>query len=450
MSSFRVNSLLAASLLALVSSTACAQDPGPASDAPPASAVTQPDPPVEAPSAFQIVDAGGARARAQEFIASKGWSVGWDVDKGWGVWIGEASLTAADPTGLSLAMMGAQLDAKFQFAEYLAGVTENYTLSMSEKNPAQRKAEQDRMDKLAAKPGGDPVAAGIRDLLASVPTDADSGVAFRTRISTASKTAAQAAIPGMLTVAAFVVTDESGLDGTATVVMVSTPRSRQMADAMLGRATAPAGGKSGMKLQDYVNSLSAEALVYSCGATYRTNERGELCLLGFGVAAVDGTESEEITFATDEAKQAATADLRSVAGELVEGFRLMSKAAEKTKYVDGKVQSESSKSFSSRISTMAKALQIPGIIDVATKRVRHPVLGDLVCVVRAWNLTDAKNAANLRAAFNEQGGWRGGDGVQPDRGASKGVGAGKPTDPAMPRKPGVPSGSGGGGIEEDE
>ncbi|MCE2883186.1 MAG: hypothetical protein LW636_12640 [Planctomycetaceae bacterium] len=436
--------LLVSSVLpGFVSGPALAQDPGSGSQEAPA-AVEQPAAPSEPPSAFEIVATGGALAQAEAFLESKGWAKGWDIDKGWGVWIGVASLTAADPTGLALAMQDAQLDAKFQFAEYLGGVTESYTLRTSDKNPALRKAEMDKLSKLADQPGGDPVAANIRDLLASCPEEPDPSIAFKNRISTASRTAAQAAIPGMVTVATFVATNEDGLDGEAAVILISTPKSRQMADALLGRGPAPTG-KPGMPLKEYVKTLSPEALVYSCGATYRMNEKGELCLLGFGVGPVDGSESDEVRFATDEARQAATSDLRSVAGELVEGSRLLMRVGEKTKWVDGKTKSESSRSASTRISTVAKGLKMPGVTDVHTVRVRHAVLGDLVCVVRAWNLSDAKNAATLREQFAAQGGWRGGEGVQPDR-APKG---GNAVPPAQPRKPGVPSGSGGGGIDED-
>ena len=62
--------------------------------------------------------------------------------------------------------------------------------------------------------------------------------------------------------------------------------------------------------------------------------------------------------------------------------------------------------------------------------------------------TDAKNAAALREQFAAQGGWRGGEGVQPDR-TSGGSGGGNRVPPTQPRKPGVPSGGGGGGIDED-
>ncbi|MEY2715131.1 MAG: hypothetical protein RIT24_1474, partial [Planctomycetota bacterium] len=217
MTNIRTNSAVILSLLILAGSPASAQDPGASSDSPPTASVKLPEAPTEPTSAFEIVASGGARQRAEAFVASKGWVKGWDVDKGWGVWIGEASLTAADPTGLALAMQGAQLDAKFQFAEYLAGVTESYVLATTDKNPADRKDELDRMSSLAEQPGGDPVAAGIRDLLASAPVEADPSVAFKTRTSAASRTAAQAAIPGMLTVATFVQTDEAGLEGTASV-----------------------------------------------------------------------------------------------------------------------------------------------------------------------------------------------------------------------------------------
>jgi hypothetical protein len=440
--------LLSFALPGFVSGPALAQDPGSGTQEAPA-AVEQPDAPAEPPSAFEIVASGGALAQAEAFLESKGWAKGWDIDKGWGVWIGVASLTAADPTGLALAMQDAQLDAKFQFAEYLGGVTESYTLKTSDKNPAQRKAEMDKLSELADQPGGDPVAASIRDLLSTCPEKPDPSVAFtfKNRISTASRTAAQAAIPGMVTVATFVATNEDGLEGEAAVVLVSTPKSRQLAEALMGRGPAPTG-TPGMPLKDYVKTLTPEALVYSCGATYRMNEKGELCLLGFGVGPVDGSEAEEVRFATDEARQAATSDLRSVAGELVEGSRLMSRVAEKTKWVDGKTTSESSRSVSTRISTVAKGLKMPGVIDVHTVRVRHPVLGDLVCVVRSWNLSDAKIAATLREQFAAQGGWRGGEGVQPDRSSNGGKG-GNAVPPTQPRKPGVPSGGGGGGIDED-
>jgi len=432
--------------LGLASESVLAQDPGSGTTEPPR-AVEQPAAPSEPPSAFEIVSTGGALARAEAFLGSKGWAKGWDFDKSWGVWIGVASLTAADPTGLALAMQDAQLDAKFQFAEYLGGIAESYTLRSAEKSPAQRSAEMEKMAKLAEQPGGDPVAASIRDLLASCPEQSDPTIAFKNRISTASRTAAQAAIPGMMTVATFVVTNDDGLDGEAAVVLISTPKSRQIANAMMGRGPAPAG-KPGMPLKDYIKTLSPEALVYSCGATYRMNEKGELCLLGFGVGPIDGPEAEEARFATDEARQAATSDLRSVAGELIEGWRLLSRAAEKTKWVDGTTKSESWRSVSTRISSIAKGLKMPGVTDVDTVTVKHPVLGNLVCVVRAWNLSDAKNAAELRQQFEAQGGWRGGEGVQPDRnsGGSRG---GNRVPPTQPRKPGVPSGGGGGGIDED-
>lgn len=431
--------LLATGLLCSAPAALAPQDPG----TPPPAAVTQPAPPADPATVFEVVTGDSARSRAEAFIREKGWTEGWDVEKGWGVWIGEASLTAADATGLALAMTGAQLEAKFAFAEHLAGVTESYTLAMSQKNPAQRRTEMDRMQKQAEQPGGDPVAASIRDLLASCPEQPDPSVAFRSRISTASRTAAQAAIPGMVTVATYVKTDKDGLDGTAAVVLVSTPNSRQMADAMLGRGPAPAG-TPGTSLKEYVKGLKPEALVYSCGATYRMNEKGELCLLGFGVGPVDGPESEELKFATDEARQAATADLRAIAGELVEGSRLLSRVAEKTKWVDGKTTSESARSVTTRISTVAQGLKLPGVTDVEVRRVRNPVLGDLVCVVRAWNLTDAKNAAELRELFARQGGWRGGEGVQPGGGSA----TGEPTAPQAPKRKGVPSGGGGGGIDE--
>jgi hypothetical protein len=395
-----------------------------------------------------FVTNGGTTQQAEEFIASKGWTAGWDVDKGWGVWIGTSTLTAADATGLALAMHDAALDAKFQFAEHLAGVTESAVMRTLEKNPGARQGEIARLDKLAAAPGGDPVAESVRDLLASCPPDADPNVALRNRISSASRTVAQAAIPGMVTVQTYVQTQRDGLEGTVSVVLVSTPKSRQIADAMLGSGSTPRG-TPGTPIKQFVDSLSPEALVYSCGATYRFNEKGELCLLGFGVGSVDAgdgdeTEAEEVKIATEEARQAATSDLRSVAGELVEGSRLLSRVGDRTKLLDGTVKSESARSVSSRVSTVAKGLKLPGVTDVGPpRRIRHPILGDVICVVRQWNLSDAKNAAELREQFARQGGWKGGEGVQP--GSSGGSSSGSKAS----RPKGVPSGQGGPGLDDE-
>lgn len=429
------------------------QDPGAqegSTEGAPPEGVKLPSAPTEASGGFEFVQGGGtsAKAKAESFVEGKGWSTGWDVDKGWGVWIGTSTLTAADATGLALAMIDAQLDAKFQFAEYLAGVTETLTLKNMDKNPGARQAEMERLEKLASAPGGDPVAADVRALLGSAPTDAGSqNVALRNSISRASRTLAQAAIPGMVPIQTFVETKPGGLEGTVSVVLVSTPKSRQIADAMLGKGSTPKG-TPGMSIKDFAQSLPPEALVYSCGSTYRFNEKGELCMLGFGTGSVDAEEGEEgeddeEKFAETEARQDATDHLRAVAGELVEGSRLLSRVADKTKLLDGSTKSESARSVSVRIATIAKGLKLPGVTDVLKRRVRHPVLGDVVCIVRQWNLSDAKNAATLREQFAKQGGWKGGEGVQPG-------GSGSSTSGSKASKPkGVPSGQGGPGLDDE-
>lgn len=427
-----------------ISTIVTAQDPGSPVNGPGTQPVTQPAAPASAGGDFVLVSSGGTRQLAEDYIAKKGWNLGWDIDKSWGVWIGDSTLLAADPTGLSLGMLDAALDAKFQYAEYLAGVTESLTLRTSIKNPEQRTKERNRLDVLSKAPGGDPVAAGIKDLLDSTASGEDvTGVAFRTRITSASKTSAQTAIPGMIVVATFVQTDAKGLDGTVSVVVISTPNSRKMADALLGRGPTVIGA-SKESTKDFVNGLSPEALVYSTGATTRFNDKGEMCLLGFGVGSVDGTEAEEQRFARDEATQDSTASIRSIAGEWIEGSRLLLKTAEKTKWVDGKVESTSAKAQELRIAAIAKGLQMPGVVTILEKTFDHPKLGRLVCIVREWNLSQAKNAAWWREKLLEQGGWKGGDGVQPEQPGS----TGSYTQPTVPSTKSVPSGSGGAGADE--
>ena len=430
---------------------ALAQDPGAPVETPPSSSggpasqgVSLPPPPDNVQPKFELVEGSDARQLADKYVTDQKWTAGWDLDKRWGVWIGSSSLTAEDATGLAVALNGAQLDAKFQFAEYLASVISTAATSMLEKNPGQIKAERDRMDARARLEGGDPVASAVRDLLDSGgATAADAGVERRSRISTASLTAAQAAIPGMMVAQTFVKTGPDGKNGTIAIVMLSTPKSRMIANAMLQGDPIPRVAPDPARtLRKFVDSLSPEALVYGSGATYRVNEAGELCALGFGVGSVDGDDPDDLRLAEQEATQAANAELRNVAGELVLGRRLLSRIAERTKWADGRQAAESRKQVQLTVGTLARALGMPGITTVAQKRFRSKMLGDLVCVVRCWNLSSAQAAADLRKAFEEQGGWKGGPGVQP------GSGAGNGSTPTPRPEGGVPSGQGGAGIDE--
>ncbi len=124
------------------------------------------------------------------------------------------------------------------------------------------------------------------------------------------------------------------------------------------------------------------------------------------------------------------------------GNRMLSRVAERTRWVDGTQAAESRKGVQETIGTLARALGMPGVTTVLQKRFRSEMMGDVVCVVRSWNLSTAQAAADLRKAFEEQGGWKGGAGVQPGGSGTGGY------NPAPKPKGGVPSGQGGGGIDE--
>ena len=138
--------------LLLLSNHCLGQDSGASeapSNTPSAEPVQLPQPPTDTSTpGFQLVEDGGARAAAEKYLESKGWSVGWDAAKGWGVYIGVSDLLAADCNGLSLSMEAAVLDAKFQFAEFLGAEASAATLKVADKNPTQRREELDRLDAL--------------------------------------------------------------------------------------------------------------------------------------------------------------------------------------------------------------------------------------------------------------------------------------------------------------
>jgi hypothetical protein len=448
---FQLSALVGILAFFAASTGAVAQAPGPQPESRDALPTAQlPEPPAEQQSEFRFVKQGGTAELAKQFIADKGWSRGWDDEKRWGVFIGESELLSADPTGLALSMQTAQLRAKFQFAELMAAKIESGALSYSEKSPSDLTAIRGILESRETAEGGDPVASGIRKLLDSMPPGSDPAAqaAYRRGIVNASRTLAQAAMSGMTTVAAFVKTGSDMLEGKVSVVLVSTPRSRALADALLGRAGDHRGllkGAPSVSLQKHVDGMTAEQLVYTTGTTYRRDERGNYCVLGFGVGSVKDGDTEG---ATDVALEMANSQIRMIAGELVIGSRMLASAAQRTGFRDGTAQSESFTSVQSQVGSLSKALRIPGIQDVDVKQVEHPVLGTLMVVIRSWDLGRAETAAWLRKQFEEQGGWRGGEGVEPRRPADGTDGQGEATPTRNPRR-GVPSGSGGGGIDEE-
>lgn len=420
----------------------------------------QPAAPAIRGSEFRFVDDKDVFAEAMKFVESKGWQVGWYEERGWGVYIGQFELISPNPTGLAMSMHAGCLQAKFEFAVQLGGRIEASSLAYNERSPGEREEIVRKLETRQRESGPDPVSQGIVEILRGVGAEGgtnspDKDTAYRRGAVRVSRTVAQSAIPGMAVAATFVeTTDAGGLEGKAAVVLVSTPRTRQLADAMLEKLTAAQAaelktGAAGQALKDLVRGYSEEQLVYTTGATYAIDERGNYCVLGFGVDEItDGDEQSAIDFAT----QFADAEIRVIAGELVVGSRMAARMSEKVKLKSGESESESLSAVSSSIMTIADGLTLPGITTVDQRTIEHPKLGALRIVIRSWNLGRSEAMARLREVFKMQAGYRGGEGVTAPRNEQPaGRGGSDATSPRKPNRPagGVPSGRGGGGIPEE-
>jgi hypothetical protein len=390
--------------------------------------VSLPSPPSEpASEAIEYSDLPTVMDAIQAVLDEKGYREGYDTETDWEVWTGTGEMVDLTPEARTLAFIEAQLEAKAKFATSVAGRTASASQRIFSKGAAERQQEIRSLEARAQQGNAE-----ARRLLAVIEAagepEAPDDARWRKRIENATTTLASAELCGLIVYQAFECAAAGDDPGQVGVIMVSTPKTRQMAEAMLAKAEAPVGTKK-EAITKYVKDMTPDELVSTIGAKTRWNERGDLCVVAFGQAPVEGATREDDKFALKEAEGLARQALRSVAGELALGEQSQASMKDKTQMANGTPIVISAKSLDERIASFADFLGLPGASTVHATTINSPRYGKLRVVVLEWNTRSAQAAKDLGNAMQRTAGSRGGDGVQgsrSDASASRPASAGKP------------------------
>ena len=204
----------------------------------------------------------------------------------------------------------------------------------------------------------------------------------------------------------------SGKQGEIGVICVYSEKTREMANALLGKGGVPEKKKGKQPLIDQINK---DQLVCTFGVQQRIDENGDIAILAFahGIPTSESTRAKNT--AKKKAMRAAEGEIRSFAGEMVamgsvldsaESYQELENAAGETSQVY-----ESLESYEEYTDSMAAELMISGISRLYSKEVTHPLSGEkFYVVVMKWSPTDADNANVLRGTLAKMSGSEGGSG----------------------------------------
>ena len=402
-------------------------------------------------------DYGGAEAaprsaldQANDFLAGKGWRLGYDRSKGIFIAIGSAAIKAPPgDLGFDLARQEAAvmslMNAKAKLARFLSQEVETELLSRySEPNigetlsATEMPSEPGLVDKVIllanAELDGmlnerginpkDPE--GAREAAAS----AAQLVASET-FSSAVSVMSRQEIGGVQAYRSFESVEPGTSSNQIAAVAVFSPKSKQLHDALLGSGDPPRGNPRD-SISVWARSQGPEVMLYTHGVQPRTDENGEVSLVLFGQATPRTSSSRSAQAATDKARMAAVAAARRFLGEMVVIAENSSQASSYAEYADDSTLYSATDSFEQAIQSRSARLKMPGIAPVYTWKFQHPLSGKTTYGwVGKLSVSDALAANELRDIFNEVGGSQGGAGISGRR----------PAPPSRP-KPATPAGGG--------
>jgi hypothetical protein len=414
---------LATLALCCASGLAFAQSPGGGGDADPVDNIQQAKP-AKTKTARQV---------AQEVIRGKGWKPGYDKNSGKLVIIGESVISAGPDEPLdfgdsrAMAYEEAMMDAKQKMAEAMAVEIEASAMSssMSRRSskpkggsdgsaaaPKEAPGTLDKLQKLAGSyldealvnrgidPDGDPaeVEKAVKEIRRS--KEFKSGM----------KAAAMTELGGVF---AYQVFEQvaPGKRGQMAVIAMTTPKSKQMAQAFLGLGEAPTG-KAKSSNYDYVEG-EGDALVYAFGVRPRTDENGELCLLSFGQSTAEDDDDWSFEDAQGFAEDTAMMNLRFYCGEALSSERESSRGQSLKQFADKSEEYTNTSTRREKAESEAALLSMPGMIDIYSAKVYHPLCNGVptAVVVYEYKLSAARELAELAQEFAQTSGSQGGAGV---------------------------------------
>jgi len=204
----------------------------------------------------------------------------------------------------------------------------------------------------------------------------------------------------------------SGKQGEIGVICVYSEKTREMANALLGKGGIPEKKKAKQPLIDQINK---DQLVCTFGVQQRIDENGDIAILAFahGIPRTNSTRS--MSAAKKKAEVAAKGEIRRFAGEMVAMGSVLDSAESYQELEDaaGELSQayKNTESYEEYSKSTAAALMISGITKLYSKEVTHPLTGEsFYVVVMKWSPTDADQANELRGTLAKMSGSKGGSG----------------------------------------
>lgn len=237
----------------------------------------------------------------------------------------------------------------------------------------------------------------------------------------------------------------AGGTGKVAVICVYSKKSAQLQRALLGQGPAPTGLPKG-SITSWARSEGPKVLLYTHGVQVRTNENGEVVLVGFGQSTPLTSSERQVDAAAKKARAQAMGELRRFMGELVVAAESNNEASTARDFADDTSEFKSQAKYEEEVSAVAQKLLMPGILEADSWTEQHPGSDRKTagCVL-VWSVSEAIEANALRDRLKAAGGASGGVGIGNKRPAQK------PAAPAQkPASSGKPSQGQGAAGEDPE
>jgi hypothetical protein len=411
-----------------------------------------------------------AEESAKKYLAEKGWSIGRNgtPETGFIVVVGKGPIVAGDASSFDQrrrqAAKEAMLQAKKAMVQYLAAEVETSTkfkyvegtppmddiaaaTSVAPKQPgalAKVKAILDHeLDKQLKSRNIDP---SLKTPEERAKAEEEARKAARqilgsTQFRDAVTIAAEHELSGLQAFRTFESTGSGGT-GKIAVVCAYSKKSADLQKALLGLGSAPSGVPQ-QPITKWAEVQGADVLLYTHGVQVRTNEKGEVVLVGFGQSTPVGKSERQLDAASKKAKVQAMGELRRFMGELVATAESDMEASSYADFADDTSEFKSEAQYQEEITAKAAGLKMPGVLEAWSWTKQHPASERQTkgCVL-VWAVSEALEANALRDRLKAAGGASGGAGISGKRPA--------PTAPSAPKAPANTGPSSGSGAEGEQ
>ena len=373
------------------------------------------------------VETENAKEQAEKFVTEKGWTLDAESDGFFAV-VANASLSCGPDSKTfqqcrEMAFEEALMNAKAKLAEFMrmqvstqlekdviqiGGVNSPDPIAQSNDNSFLAKAKllmHNEVNKLMAERGiklGTPEAEKAQ-------LEITGEVLEQKNFKSAVLVQARAELSGLQAFRTFE-TSLKGKKGSIAVVAIHSPKSAQLHQALLGKGEAPRA-EAQISIREWAQTEGPKVLLFTQGTQPRTNEKGEVVLVGFGQSAAtsDSELSQEV--AEEKAQMAAQAALRRFMGELI----VVSKASEQSsslkEYGEVATEFQSNSSFSKKMSATGSLLGMSGAKEIYSWSAVHPGNGKKVYgSVYVYSVSQARAANAMYFDMQKAGGAAGGAG----------------------------------------